>query len=107
MNDDILKFSGGETGIKGVTLYDENANIQGDYAKFDARIDSTDHAAFYCEKCKREVRIVELEFFKHIIHKHKLKQVHEIQFTLLCESCGRHERKKMYLNSQLGDVNWK
>ena len=95
-------------GQKWAILYDEHANrVTARSQKFDARIDDTDHAAFYCEKCNREVRIVELIFYKEASNKHKLKLVYTLWFELLCEGCGASDTKKMYLNSSLLDnINW-
>ncbi|HXG73987.1 MAG TPA: hypothetical protein VNK44_04120 [Candidatus Nitrosotenuis sp.] len=106
--DDSIRYKDNNMGLKVAVLYDEHANrIAGISRKFDARIDDTDHAAFYCEKCDREVRVVELRIYKEAKEKHKLELIYTLWFELLCEGCGASDNKKMYVNSQLlGGVNW-
>ena len=94
-------------GLKWASLYDEHAKTTSARRKFDARIDNTDHTSFYCEKCDREVRIVELTFYKESSNKHKLGLVYTLWFELFCEGCGASDKKKMYVNSPLlGNINW-
>ena len=87
--DDLIRFMDNGMGLKWIILYDEHANrVTSTHRKFDARIDNTDHTAFYCEKCHREVRIVKLTFYKEASSKHKLKLVYTLWFDLFCEACG-------------------
>ncbi len=106
--DDLIRLTDNGMGQKWAILYDEHASrVTARSRKFDARIDDTDHAAFYCEKCDREVRIVKLTFYKEASNKHKLKLVYTLWFELLCEGCGASDTKKMYLNDPLpGNINW-
>ncbi len=106
-DDDLMKFIDNEMGLKYVNLYDEHANTTSTHRKFDARIDDTDHATFYCEKCEREVRIVNLTFYKESKDEHKLKLVYTLRFELFCEGCGASDTKKMYVNNSLLDgISW-
>lgn len=89
-----VNFSDNGMGFKLATLYDEHANITSNPRKFVVKIDNTDHAAFYCEKCEREVRIVELEMIKEAKEGHKLKIVNILRFFLYCETCGGTDTKK-------------
>ena len=106
--DDLIEFTDNGMGLKWAILYDEHAaKVPHASRKFDARIDNTDHAAFYCEKCDREVRIVQATFYKEAKDEHKLKLVYVLRFELLCEVCGGSEMKKMYLNNPIpGNINW-
>jgi|APSaa5957512535_1039671.scaffolds.fasta_scaffold34386_3 hypothetical protein len=104
--EDVIEFSDNDLGIKYATLYDEHANISSNHKRFDARIDDADHTAFYCDKCQRETRIVELTLSKRSKDMHNLKNTHTLHFELYCETCGGTETKKMYLNSPIGEVNW-
>lgn len=106
--DDVITFTDNGMGLKWATLYDEHAKrVMSTHRKFDARVDNTDHSAFFCEKCDREVRIVVLNFYKESSSKHKLELVYTLWFELFCEGCGASDTKKMYLNSPiLGPINW-
>jgi len=95
-------------GFKIANLYDEHVNTTSARRKFDAMVDDTDHTAFYCEKCEREVRIVKLNMIKESKEGHKLELVNILQFSLFCELCGASDTKKRYINNALlGGINWK
>ncbi len=106
-NNDLIKFTDNGMGMKWAKLYDEHAVVGTTHRKFSAKIDNEDHAAFYCEKCDREVRIVDLTFYKESSEKHPLKLLYTLFFELLCETCGASDTKKMYVNNSLLDnINW-
>lgn len=107
-SDDLIKFTDNRMGLKYAILYDEHASrLTGSSRKFDARIDDTDHVAFYCEKCEREVRVVKMILYKESSDKHKLKLIYTLWLELFCETCGASDKKKMYMNSPVpGNINW-
>ncbi len=102
MNDNI-EFTDNELGEKFTILYDEHANIETSrHGNFDAKIDGADHAAFHCEKCKREARVVKLAWYKETKEKYKNEIIYTLWFDLYCEMCGAHNHKKLYPNLSLG-----
>lgn len=107
--EDVIKFTDNKLGQKFAILYDEHVNQSvGEKRAFDLKYDNTDHATFFCNKCKREVRIVKLVAYKDAKDKPESKLVHMLWFYLLCEFCGAYSTRKMYFNNPSGsDFSWK
>lgn len=107
--EDVIKFIDNNLGQKFAILYDEHANKSvGETREFELKYDDTDHATFFCKKCKKEVRIVKLTLFKDSDDKPELELVRVLWFDLLCEFCGGHSSRKMYFNNPSGDdFSWK
>ena len=104
-----IKWSENEDVIQSAVLHKKPvAENKSGHSKFDARIDHTDHASFYCDDCKQEVIITELVLRKYnpevIEGDEKLLCLH---FELACTGCKKTDSKKMYINRSFGDICWK
>lgn len=106
---DGFEWNEGRDGIPYITLHDKPLpDSKSEHGGFDARIDSTDHATFYCIECKLEVAITRARLYRYNEdaneHGEKLLCLY---FELACKRCKRTDSKKIYVNGHPLGTDWK